>query len=108
MAETSHLKALFVLIGDFDQQRLRNMVPSGVAIPLDSHVSADLPATGPGRTRRIDFGISQSAVAATLVEHKDGPADHVAVKYALDFEVHFEGQGRRYVASSTPHFLSHR
>ena len=30
-------------------------------------------------------------IAATRVDHEEGPADHVAVRYGLDFELNFRG-----------------
>ena len=94
--EIRALRCLFVLIGDFNWQcgeggLLEALLAAGQLRNLDDSFSGPLPSTSPNRVRRIDFGVGHPLIAATRVDHEEGPADHVAVRYGLDFELNFRG-----------------
>ena len=63
----------------------------GGFVALDRCFHQELQPTGPGRQRRIDYALAHPAIAAMSVQHKPGPADHVAVRYDLDVQSHFRG-----------------
>ena len=80
------LRCRFLLFGDFNWQRgeggaLDNLISTGQLRSLDDAFHGVLPATSPTRARRIDFAVAHPAIAATAIEHMEGPGDHVAVAY---------------------------
>lgn len=90
------LRCRFLLFGDFNWQRgeggaLDNLISTGQLRSLDDAFHGVLPATSPTRARRIDFAVAHPAIAATAIEHMEGPGDHVAVAYTLDLDINFAG-----------------
>ena len=77
----------YVLIGDYNleqhQAALGFAIQSGGTHACDScEGSGDLPKTGPGRKRRIDFALSHWRLPAESVHHRECYfSDHLAVKY---------------------------
>ena len=76
----------YVLIGDFNleqhQAALGFAIQSGGTHACDSCASAgNLPNTGPGRKRRIDFALSHWRLPAASVRHRECYfSDHLVVK----------------------------
>ena len=94
--EVRPLKCMYVLFGDFNWQRgegglLDTLLSEGRLRCLDDDFHSLLPGTSPSRARRIDFAVGHPLIAATRIDHEDGPADHKAVKYDLDFELSLTG-----------------
>ena len=94
--EVRPLKCMYVLFGDFNWQRgegglLDTLLSDGRLRCLDDAFDGLLPGTSPSRARRIDFAVGHPLITATRVDHEDGPADHKAVQYDLDFELSLTG-----------------
>ncbi|CAE7258440.1 Ptchd3 [Symbiodinium sp. CCMP2592] len=71
-------RCMFVLFGDFNWQR-------GEGGLVDDLFSS-------GQLRCLDDSFDgHPLVATTRVDHEDGPADHMAVRYTLDFDLNFQG-----------------
>ncbi|OLQ11437.1 Retrovirus-related Pol polyprotein from type-2 retrotransposable element R2DM [Symbiodinium microadriaticum] len=96
LAIVKPLRCRFLLFGDFNWQRgeggvLDNLISTGHLRCLDDAFHGVLPTTSPTRARRIDFAVAHPAIAATAIEHMEGPGDHVAVAYTLDLDINFAG-----------------
>ena len=79
----------YVLIGDFNleqhQASLGHIIQSGGTHACDSCArDGNLPNTGPGRKRRIDFALSHWRLPASLAQHRECYfSDHLVVNYCF-------------------------
>ena len=84
-AESAGLR--YVLIGDFNLEQhqafLGHAIQSGGTHACDScEGMGNLPMTGPGRKRRIDFALSHWRFPAVSVQHRECHfSDHLVVRY---------------------------
>ena len=84
-AESTGLR--YVMIGDFNleqhQAHIGYAIQSGGTHACDSCEGAgNLPMTGPGRKRRIDFALSHWRLPAVSVQHRECHfSDHLVVRY---------------------------
>ena len=80
----------FILLGDYNMTQeegaVRDLLMEGSARSLDEMFLGPLPPTNPLNTRRIDFGLADSTVLATDVQHfrRCELSDHAIICYSLD------------------------
>ena len=92
LAACSHSHLPYIVAGDFnlepDESILGEARAMGVVRSLDdASCGAPLPATGPGRKRRIDHGLSHWSVAASAILHFDPHfSDHASVCYDIPLD----------------------
>ncbi|CAE7261538.1 unnamed protein product [Symbiodinium sp. KB8] len=92
LAACSHSHLPYIVAGDFnlepDESILGEARAMGVVKSLDdASCGAPLPATGPGRKRRIDHALSHWSVAASAILHFDPHfSDHASVCYEIPLD----------------------
>ncbi|CAE7723192.1 OTUD4, partial [Symbiodinium necroappetens] len=93
LAACNHSNLPFIVAGDFNLEPNEAIIgearATGVIKALDdASGGAPLPATGPARKRRIDYGLCHWSVAASSILHFD-PAfsDHASVCYEVPLDV---------------------
>ena len=89
LAACNHCNLPFIVAGDFNLEPNEAIIGVARATRViesldDASGGAPLPATGPARKRRIDYGLCHWSVAASSILHFD-PAfsDHASVCYEL-------------------------
>ena len=91
----SELTCRWLILGDFNllSGDLHDLEACGKIRLLDEPFGPAelLPSTGPGRRRRIDFGISGSSLHPTRLLHFQGLGDHLGVSYSFDADVALSG-----------------
>ncbi|CAE7331212.1 OTUD4 [Symbiodinium sp. KB8] len=93
LAACSHSNLPFIVAGDFNLEPNESILgetrATGAVKSLDdASCGAPLPATGPGRKRRIDHGLCHWSVAASAILHFDPHfSDHASVCYEIPLDV---------------------
>ncbi|CAE7249901.1 unnamed protein product [Symbiodinium sp. CCMP2592] len=93
LAICCHSNLPFIVAGDFNLEPHEAIVgearASGAVNSLDDAAQgAPLPATGPGRKRRIDFGLCHWSIAADAIMHFNPEfSDHASVGYQIPLNV---------------------
>ena len=91
----SQFSCQWVILGDFNliPMDLHDLDACGSIRMLDEPFGPPelLPPTGPGRKRRIDFGICGPSLHPTRLQHFQGLGDHLGVSYSFDVDVSLLG-----------------
>ena len=92
LAACTASQAPFIVAGDFNLEPTEAVLGEALAVGAirsldDAAQGAPLPATGPGRKRRIDHGVCHWSLAASRVDCFDVPfSDHASVAYDVPLD----------------------